>query len=318
MIASKDGGKESPWVKDRCSKEWVEDCSESRCCSGAGMMCYEMDEQWATCRETCEVGPDENNRMWSCKELGPRNSGIALDDFPALLCFSVLRVDGYELDLMRYQSSKGLGIFACNEFLFFADRPVKIGGVEAFHTPNVSFGLSLHGTAANTELFMRIWDILLKDVRVWHHDWTVKADPDAVIFPDRLRDHLAPHTGNGNYDGKLFVVNCNEYPGDPLFPMMYGSLEIFSKDAMLGYAEGIDRCQSELEWEEWGEDLFLTRCMDFIGVGRILDYDLVGDDLCEDWGQRGAGDCSNRNKAAFHPFKGIANWTACWNNATRR
>ena len=49
-----------------------------------------------------------------------------------------------------------------------------------------------------------------------NHAWTVKVDPEAVLIPDRLRQHLA-----GNDLENVYVVNCNKFPSSPNFPMMY-------------------------------------------------------------------------------------------------
>jgi len=97
--------------------------------------------------------------------------------------------------------------------------------------------------------------------------------------------------------------------------MMYGSVEIFSKGAMMAYSEGIAKCAKILPWKDWGEDYFMTRCMDQIDVGRLEMFDLVGDNVCVGPGQSGTGDCSEGERAAFHPFKDIEEWNNCFNNA---
>lgn len=55
---------------DPCSAPG-EDCRQTKCCSSAfggnGMTCFEKDETYATCRETCDHEKD-----WSCKALGER------------------------------------------------------------------------------------------------------------------------------------------------------------------------------------------------------------------------------------------------------
>merc|ERR1711939_1185883 len=99
-------------------------------------------------------------------------------------------------------------------------------GLRAVPFDAAAVGISQDGTAANTQLFMNIWDAVRKDGRYAWFDFTVKVDPDAVLVPHRVRDHLRPHL---KQVGGFYVKNCNKYPGSANFPMMYGSVEVFSK-----------------------------------------------------------------------------------------
>jgi hypothetical protein len=321
------GGKVAPWVEERCSRDGVEDCSETQCCLSVGSQCYVKawnadgsKSEWAVCKESCTPGPDpdDNNETWTCDTLGSRSYGLAVKGWPSLFCFLVMRVGGYELPLVKAQWDARSGIFNCDGFVVFADEVIDIANQPVLQTPDVAVGVSRDGTAGNTELFMAIWDMLFEDGRVWLHDWTIKADPDAVVLPDRLRTHLAPHTGLGEHDGKLYIVNCNAWPSSSDFPMLYGAVEVFSNKAMETYARHVWKCKEELPWADWGEDFFLTRCMDQIGVGRLLDFSLVGDNLCQGPGQGGAGDCDSAERAAFHPFKNFDDWMRCFNTAIGR
>jgi hypothetical protein len=317
---SPDGGKVSSWVKDHCAATGTEDCSKSQCCRGVGMQCYKKTEGWAVCKESCTPGrdPADNNETWSCDTLGARSYGLALKGYPSLFCFAVLRVNGYELPLVQAQWEARSGIFNCDGYVTFSDEVIEIAEQTSLQTPNIPVGISKDGTAGNTELFMGIWDMLFDDGRLWNYDWTIKADPDAVLLPDRLRNHLAPHTGWGEHDGKLFVVNCNAWPSSPSFPMLYGAVEVFSNKAMKAYETLVWKCKRDLQYGDWGEDLFLTRCFDQIDVGRILDFTLVGDDLCVGPGQGGAENCNSPDRAGFHPFKNFDDWMNCFNTAIGR
>jgi hypothetical protein len=305
------GGKVGRWVKDSCSKDG-EDCSSTSCCVGRGRQCYQKDSAYATCADECQT-----NGTWSCKELGTRSWGLAYVGYPSLFCFSLFRVDSYELELVEYQWKRRAGIFACDNFRLFSDTATTIAGRETLVTPKVEIGVSKDGTAGNAELFMKVWEMVFTDGTVWEHDWTVKADPDAVLLSDRLRWRLEPHTNNWNHSGRLFVINCNAWPSAYDFPMMYGSVEIFSQGAMSQYMAHAEQCKKSLPWQEWGEDFFMTRCMDQADVGRIEDFDLVGDNVCVGPGQNGSGECDDSGRAAFHPFKDIESWERCFKNAIR-
>jgi hypothetical protein len=224
---------------------------------------------------------------------------------PSLLCFSVARCGG-ELDIVRRQGDMHAGIFACDMALVVTDVQTKVGGgVTVLTIPPISGGVSKDGTAANTEVFLNAWSAIQEHGEFTNLDWTVKVDPDAVVIPDRLRSHLSQHSG------AVYVKNCNKYPGAPEWPMMFGALEALSREAVKTYFEGAERCRNELAWQDWGEDVFLSHCLDLLGVGNVGDYNIIGDDRCDgSW-------CSDGSRAAFHPFKDTGAWEACWNEATR-
>lgn len=225
---------------------------------------------------------------------------------PSLFCFSVFQSTGYEHGLMKAQLKKREGIFSCDEFAVVADGPVSLGmgpfgEVKSLVIPHTTVGISKDNTAANTLIFIHAWQAIYNDFQFRKHDWTLKVDPDAVIVPKRLRVHLAPHTGK-----KVYIKNCNKYPGSPNWPMMFGSLEAISQSAMWAYMQGSDRCKSELEWEAWGEDLYLAECLDLLGCDNVHDYKIISDKVCL------GVDCTDDWAAAFHAFKSTASWMKCW------
>merc|ERR1719277_1847335 len=91
--------------------------------------------------------------------------------------------------------------------------------------------------------------------------------------------------------------------------MMYGPVEMFSKEAIEQYTKLGWHCASELDWGLWGEDYYLTHCMDHIHVTRVNDFELVGDNSCT------GAVCSDSMSAAFHPFKDVKTWVDCLDDA---
>jgi len=165
-------------------------------------------------------------------------------------------------------------------------------------------GRSQDGSAANTALFMKVWDVVIENGAYQGHAWTLKVDPDAVLVPDRARQHVLKYAGQ-----IVYVVNCNKYPDSNNFPMMYGPVEMFSKEAIERYRELGWHCASELDWSLWGEDYYLTHCMDHIHVTRVNDFEAVGDNSCT------GAVCSDSMSAAFHPFKDVKSWVDCLDDA---
>lgn len=223
-------------------------------------------------------------------------------DSPSLFCFAVIRSSGYELDLVKSQAQKGAGLFSCDEYAVLSDTELEVtAAVKALIIPpNKNAGVTKDGTAANAQIFMQAWKVIFDDVRYRAHDWVIKVDPDAVVIVDRLRDHLAKHTGQ-----KVFLQNCAKYQG-PGWPTMFGSLEAFSHLAIEAYFAHKDQCLHELKWHAWGEDLFMNSCMELLGVRPVYDSKLISDNVCK------GVNCADGISASYHPFKSPEAWFECY------
>lgn len=299
------------WVATECSGPG-EDCSKTHCCSRSGAQCFEKEAgSWAACKVACEPGQpdpeDRNDHPWTCARLGPR-TGEASWHETSLYCFSIIRDTGYEPELIRAQLPLGAGIFGCDEYGLYSTGSAELG--EDVFGPVVStpfagaeVGTSKDGTAANTALFLNAWEAVNKDGRLWNHDWTVKVDPDAVLLPDRLRVHLKPFTG-----GNAYIVNCDK-PG--MAPMMFGSVEVYSFQAMQTYFHSGMSCRYSLPIDSWGEDLFMGECLKTLGTSTVDDFSLLQDGVCK------GVFCGDGAAAVFHPFKTMEGWMDCYKQAQR-
>jgi len=301
----REGKEVAEWVGDRCAASGSENCLKSRCCKDAGKQCYEKDSGWGACMQGCVPGPMEGDKSggnWTCRALGPRTR--AAWKSPTLYCFSVIQPFGYERGLMLAQQSTGAGIWACEEYTVFSTEKVSLGFGPNGPVETVTFVpapvvRSKDYTAGNAELFMHVWDAL-SALGIWRTtDWTVKVDPDAVLLPPRLKQHLKPHNGE-----KVYVVNCAK-PFMPEGPMMFGALEAISASAISAYFAGAGDCAGGLPWHEWGEDLFMGKCLEKLGVKRLNDFTIYSDGVCN------GVDCTDPDAAAFHPKKDVASWMAC-------
>jgi len=118
----------------------------------------------------------------------------------------------------------------------------------------------------------------------------------------------------------MYTLNCREkhWKQDDIsgkghfyyVPQLYGALEAFNKKAIGAYKDGADRCKKILKWQEWGEDLFMHRCMQIVGADKLVDYKQVGDHRCVD---NPSSECKCANRAAYHPYKDIHSWFGCYN-----
>lgn len=65
-----------------CAKDGSESCKQSQCCKKSSERCFEKDEHWAACRESCVPGSfhehdhAEHKAPWSCKPLGGEGAPV--------------------------------------------------------------------------------------------------------------------------------------------------------------------------------------------------------------------------------------------------
>lgn len=355
----------------------------------------------------------------------------------SLFCFCVMRSTGEEPKLIKRQFLNGVGIFGCDSQNIYSDRKVLIGSPSLPQYTTTQIDINLHGATGgvgtrtaswlNTETFIRAWETVINENQFSNHDWVVKVDPDAVFFPDRLREHLsnaiqgdrngAPpclqhscplewesteggyfckatqacrpaslgslppsycqdpcyigkpplynltneprngvlpcvgihscpmewNTGGGGYfcnstggcepggSGPFSDLSCPQqcYIGKPPWissekwpiPALYirncdmgfgffGAVEVISRTGVVTFSMGKARCIEELHYEKWGEDLFMQKCLDLLGVDHVDDFGLLSDGYCG----KPPSPCVS-NSVVFHPFKADEVFQRCLEEA---
>mmetsp|Transcript_1615 Transcript_1615/g.4382 ORF Transcript_1615/g.4382 Transcript_1615/m.4382 type:complete len:680 (+) Transcript_1615:65-2104(+) len=256
---------------------------------------------WEGCRDQCTIG-----HIPRATTAAPTTSTKYRGESLRLFCWSLCS-QAYEMDIIRTQMRKGAGIFACDNTAVLTFNPVTLTGgplgvLETTVVPSVPVGKSKDGTAGNALQFMKAWEGIQKDGQWQRADWTIKVDPDAVILTDRMRMHLAPFSGQN-----VYVRNCDK----PMVEgtMMFGSVEAITHDALAAYFGSNGRCSHEVPWQAWGEDLFMMRCLEHLGVGNVADFSFIQDGVCK------GISCSSNWAAGFHPLKSVWAWENCWNQA---
>ena len=216
---------------------------------------------------------------------------------PSLFCFSVARM-GPEMDTMFMQRQMGAGIFNCDGHAVYSDTNVDIDGFKTTLIPSTASGVSTDKTAANSQVFMNTWNSLLTTTKWYEYDFIAKVDPDCVFFPARLRGHVHNFVGQN-----VFFLNCGKY----VPATMYGALEVFSKSSLGAYLSAHNRCESSFPFGAWGEDKYMTHCLEMLGCRSVVDFgNFLHDERC--WGV----DCGNKQAVAFHAFKQVNQWYNCW------
>ncbi|CAK9063262.1 unnamed protein product [Durusdinium trenchii] len=216
---------------------------------------------------------------------------------PSLFCISVARM-GPEMDTMFMQRQIGAGIFACDGHAVYSDTSVDIDGFKTTLIPSTASGVSTDQTAANSQVFMNTWMSLLTSTKWYEFDFIAKVDPDCVFFPARLRGHVHNYVGQN-----VFFLNCGKY----VPATMYGALEVYSKSSLGAYLASHKRCESSFPFNAWGEDKYMTNCLEMLGCKSVVDFgNFLHDERC--WGV----DCGNKQAVAFHAFKEVNHWYNCW------
>mmetsp|Transcript_15235 Transcript_15235/g.31983 ORF Transcript_15235/g.31983 Transcript_15235/m.31983 type:complete len:557 (-) Transcript_15235:70-1740(-) len=231
---------------------------------------------------------------------------------PSLFCYEIVSARGPEPDLARTQLAKRASIFRCDEYTIFSvGGAVDLGGgwiIPEIKSPKGSTGTA--PAAITPEIMMQAWDQVKWDGRYAKHDWVVKVNVDAVFFAERLRSVVARHTAAPGAEYGVYILNCNRFPDSPSAPpKLLGVVEVFSRGAMQAYMKGSDRCKKELEWQGWGEDLFMQNCMDLLGVGHAYEFGMLADRHC--W----TAPCSDTSRVAFGGFRDVTGYGGCWDTA---
>jgi len=247
---------------------------------------------------------------------------------------------GYEPALLHAQLGAGIGIFACNAYDVFSNdtfpvidnnnskvllKPASPFEVEGSRQRSargdkegrvvthsiggelyVEFGGKWH-TAMNTDIFIRVWSTALKLGRWKEHPWTVKADPDAVFFPARLRQMIVDEP-----TGPIYLNNCGFGLHGPIEVLSREAVEVYERKSW--HCEDIRNAGMDMSHEQddedhaFGEDEYIHRCFEKIGMGRVDELDLL---LSETACNRETVPC-DEGKVSFHPFKSVQEYFDCW------
>jgi len=234
----------------------------------------------------------------------------------SLYCFALIQPTGYEPDLIKKVYQSRVGLFHCDGYAIYSNTALSLGpGLSTIVIEGLDlkadYGGEFH-TALNNDIFLAVWRKVIVDKAFENYAWSIKVDADCVIFPSRIKKHLAGHVANaeGSNTG-LYINNCQFG--------LHGPLEVLSRKAVEVWGTGMDRCVKHFNkvcngFCGWGEDMFLDQCLwKVLGVKRDDDDELLVEDHCApppDWAS-----CKDGAHAAFHPFKSVDSWVACYQGA---
>lgn len=303
---------------DHCAEDG-QDCRRHGCCKTQGASCFSKTNYWAQCLEDCVPGvheEDSDDDPWSCKIRRPihlkadEHPVTAPTSYTSIFCFSVVRKNSGEVDLVRSQLQLPGGIFSCDDFMVFSDAThEELPDIPHLYTlaltdRNAVAG-ALTATWVNADEFIAAWARLIDENHYSFHDWTLKADPDAVFLAPLLIKHLEQFSSQLQYGAGIYLKNCRD---GPRALELFGSVEIVSTLGVTTLGANRDQCTA-MEHSLMGEDLWLQQCLMQIGVQGVEGYSLLADGYCPT--STDASRCTPPS-VAFHPMKTSGQWIACF------
>lgn len=236
---------------------------------------------------------------WATHDLEAFESSVH-DDITTLFCWLVMQTTGYEVDLVREQANQTRGIFDCNGYSVYSLNGVVSLGNGLQTTPlqtNKSAWTDAWGSWLNRDVFLHAWFQLIAEGNFRNSKWTVKVDPDTVLFPDRLQWRLR------NFDPQTLTYVNNQGENG----LILGAIEICSVTAVQSLGNQRDKCMQSNAAYMTAEDQFISACFHTLGFLPKYDPDVL--DI------RGFGPgwdpCAHGCAAAFHPRKKVGQQEVC-------
>jgi hypothetical protein len=194
-------------------------------------------------------------------------------------------------------------------------------------------GQFLHASAkhlANTPVFQKVWDKVFELGRWQDYEWTIKLDVDAVPLPVRLHNYLKKRPQRTlAWDPKIpgeelpykaeYLFNARH---DMYGNFLHGPAEAVSRGAMQMFRRGRGRCKKAIPPMEFGEDFYLNKCLELLGIPSVkaAEVPLLYDTY--EWGEVAQTGCSAQkvngklqNFGVYHAHKNITDWLDCYAHA---
>mmetsp|Transcript_12828 Transcript_12828/g.36946 ORF Transcript_12828/g.36946 Transcript_12828/m.36946 type:complete len:625 (-) Transcript_12828:169-2043(-) len=291
-------------TKTQTNCAWAgNDCSSQGLCCNQGFICAKKDKYFTGCIQTFEQTATKKVKIpppagWPAEpefvgggqyeyEVAPAPKGQEMGT--TLYCFMAYLPNSYEQRLVEIARASYASAFACDEH-------------DLFHTWQSTRTKwdSNASTLTNIDVFIDVWNHVKESGKLWKYDWTVKVDPDCVLVPQRLKWHLASLRAPSKTPVYIKNTNLSSNIANGGF---LGAVEVFSREALELYFDWWPKCQETIG-TKGGEDGFMKRCMDALGVGFMTDGGMFVPD-------NDPRRCRDTSKAAYHPVKLQENYQCC-------
>mmetsp|Transcript_47699 Transcript_47699/g.137336 ORF Transcript_47699/g.137336 Transcript_47699/m.137336 type:complete len:649 (-) Transcript_47699:75-2021(-) len=291
-------------TKTQTNCAWAgEDCASQGLCCNQGFICAEKDQYFTGCIQIFQQTATERVKVlpppdWPSEprfvgggqfeyEMEPASEGR--QSGTTLYCFMAYLPGSYEERLVEIAHANNASAFACDDFDMFHTWQSKRTKWDS----NAS-------TLTNIDVFIDVWLKVQDAGKWWKYDWTIKVDPDCLIVPLRLKWHLGGLRPPANRP--IYVKNTN-LSGSVGNDGFLGAVEVFSREALELYFDWWPMCKQTIGMYG-GEDGFMKRCMDAMGVGYMMDGGMFVPD-------NDPRRCKDKTRAAYHPLKIQDNYQCC-------
>ena len=242
-----------------------------------------------------------------------------------LLCYVIAMPNSTEIELLRFQMERGVGIFSCDNYAVFSNSSDIGLGFPVVHAIDGPMSVArapeerkpVNGDALNTPLFMPIWRWFASSTTHEQYDWAIKLDADSVFYAPLMRQVVAdrlpasyPRCRRANRTDPLILTIRRGW--------LPGPIEAFNAAAMERITSRLDLCSVEFPPSLYGEDIWLQRCREQLDEARnpVASCVPLGERLVQ-WtnvSMTGDADCALRHglSAALHPYKTVEQQRACY------
>ncbi|CAK0909283.1 unnamed protein product [Prorocentrum cordatum] len=261
---------------------------------------------------TAWLQPGSGRMAGSARDAPPATAAPWPDPASSDVLLSAPRADRIPLvtggpTCREWLGNVDLDLFAEHRYAVYSNSVIEVAEGVKTHVVDSTLKCGKggeFGTALNLDIFIVVWTKVIQDGAYLQNNWTVKADPDSVFFPDRLQAILSIYQEE---DNGIYMNNCKFG--------LHGPIEVSAPARVTSLGKGYKQCRSHFEAKcngdcMWGEDLFVDQCLwKVLGARRVSDFRLILEDHCdppEDWQT-----CNDPVVAAFHPFKNVSSFTQC-------
>ncbi|CAK0849193.1 unnamed protein product, partial [Prorocentrum cordatum] len=184
------------------------------------------------------------------------------------------------------------------------ERQVGIFGCEG----SLSFDLDQNAGALGA------WRELLKEGEYKKYDWTVMVAPDAVFFPDRLRETLRSLAPPKNVSALLRQEDDDALAGIHVLSTAAADV-LVQYGAMCSDGPGLSDPGAQAAAHGLASaGAFLRGCLAVLGAGEVVTSRITVENSA-DWGAESTEWCAEGSAVALHAPGRASIWTDCFNTA---
>lgn len=266
----------------------------------------------------CRATPE--NALWPASDVErftmPLPRGQTTAKPGSLLCLALMVPYSYEAGLLVMQYRQHVGIFSCDEYQVYSSQAMVLAPGLETRKVLTSQKCEVGGefkSALNLRIFASFWRQVVIDGQYLLYNWIVKADPDSVFFPQRLRPILKQHEAGSMSQSSpgIYFNNCKFG--------MHGPLEVFSVATVRALSSSFVGCYDFFQKLcngdcQWGEDMWVDQCLKrSVQAKRVFNSDLLSEAHCDP--SPGWQECKDPIRVAFHPFKTVTDHRICQQSA---